>query len=116
MLPQMRAAIGDVSISERVALATVVTCNSGGAVADVEVLSAIRLSFIDPEPGDEPHSALVDALTATGWTKAEIAEVSLAMWHLGEHHPRPRFWTALASEVAAAAEAATRRSVPASQP
>lgn len=116
MLPQLRAAIGDVSVRERLALATVVSCNSGGAVADPEVRSAIRLSFIDPEPGDDPHSVLVGALTAAVWTKAEIAEVSLAMWNLGEHHPRPRFWTALASEVAAAGEAATRRGVPASQP
>jgi hypothetical protein len=92
------------------------TCNSGGAVADPAVLSAIRLSFTDPERGDEPHSGLVGALSAVGWTKAEIAEVSLAIWQLGEHHPRPRFWTALAFEVAAAGEAATREVSPAHSP
>jgi hypothetical protein len=59
MQRQLRAAIGDLSIRERVALATVVTCNSGGAVADPEVCSGTRLSFLDPEPGDRPHSALV---------------------------------------------------------
>lgn len=112
MLPQLRAAIGDVSIRERVALATVVSCNSGGAVADPEVCSAIRLSFIDPEPGDEPHSVLVGALAHAGWTSADVAEVSFAMWQLGEHHPHPRFWTALATEIAAAGEAATRRDIP----
>jgi len=116
MLPQLRAAIGDVSVKERVALAAVVTCNSGGAVADPGVCSAIRLSFIDPEPGDEPHSVLVAALTAAGWTNADMAEVSLAIWHLGEHHPRPWFWAALASEVAVAGEAATRRGVPLHSP
>jgi hypothetical protein len=38
----------------------------GERIDDPDVLTAIRLAFVAPEPGDEPHSQLVKAIDAAG--------------------------------------------------
>ena len=48
----------------------------GERIDDPDVLTAIRLAFVAPEPGDEPHSQLVKAIDAAGWDAGQVIEAS----------------------------------------
>ena len=71
-------------------------------IGDPDVLTAIRLAFVAPEPGDEPHSQLVKAIDAAGWDTGRVIEASARLLRIGEGTAHAGFWRALSEEVAAA--------------
>ena len=83
---------------------------TGDRIDDPEVLTAIRLAFVAPEPGDEPHSQLVKAIDAAGWDAGQVVEASACMLRIGEGTAQAGFWKALSEEVAAAGAAGRSQS------
>ena len=69
---------------------------------DPDVLTAIRLAFVAPEPGDGPHSQLVKAIDAAGWGSGQVIEASARLLRIGEGTAHAGFWKALSQQVAAA--------------
>jgi hypothetical protein len=74
----------------------------GERIDDPDVLTAIRLAFVAPEPGDEPHSQLVKAIDTAGWDTGRVIEASARLLRIGEGTAHAGFWRALSEEVAAA--------------
>ena len=75
---------------------------TGERIDDPDVLTAIRLAFVAPEPGDEPHSQLVKAIDSAGWEAGQVIEASARLLRIGEGSAHADFWRALSQEVAAA--------------
>ena len=75
---------------------------TGERIDDPDVLTAIRLAFVAPEPGDAPHSQLVKAIDTAGWDTGQVIETSARLLRIGEGTAHAGFWKALSQEVAAA--------------
>jgi len=74
----------------------------GERIDEPDVLTAIRLAFVAPEPGDEPHSQLVKEIDSAGWDAGQAIEASAQLLRIGDGSAHAGFWRALSQEVAAA--------------
>ena len=74
----------------------------GERIDDPNALTAIRLAFVAPEPGNEPHSQLVKAIDTAGWDAGQVIQASARLLRIGEGSAHAGFWRALSEEVAAA--------------
>ena len=102
MIPILRMATINSTPEEVAERAAEVQLPLGERIDDPDVLTAIRLAFVAPEPGDEPHSQLVKAIDAAGWDTAQVIDASARLLRIGEGTANAGFWRALAQEVAAA--------------
>jgi hypothetical protein len=102
MLPSLRVVTVSCTPEEVAERAAEVQLPIGERIDDPDVLTAIRLAFVAPEPGDEPHSQLVKAIDAAAWDAGRVIEASARLLRIGEGTAHAGFWKALAEEVAAA--------------
>jgi hypothetical protein len=102
VIPSLRMVTISLTPEEVAERAAEVQLPIGERIDDPDVLTAIRLAFVAPEPGDEPHSQLVKAIDAAGWDAGQVIEASARLLRIGEGSAHAGFWTGLSQEVAAA--------------
>ena len=113
MIPILRSATTELTVDELARLAAQVTLSIGECADDPDVLTAMRVAVLVPEPGDAPHSHLVAAIAAAGWSEDQTTEAGAQQWMRRDGSTHPAFWAGLAQEVVAAGgvEESARRSI-----
>lgn len=112
MVPRLRAAMADLTPSDVMVPLTYITLRMQRTTDNPDILCALRFAITAPEPGDSPHSLLVNILKTAAWTRDQTANACKQLADLAHMCPHPGVWTALAEELAAAGQIADRSSSP----